>query len=1013
MSSSRRNRSEPVHTRTDSPSPEPRPAALFRHQPAFGGRSTPPGALPARLLRAVAAFLLTVVVGSCSGDAPTGTRMPPYARLAIVPHAPSGAVISLEQVGSVNIVVRRLDGSLVADQRVPVEDRTVELSVQLEFTPPCEEFEVELFLIDRDDEVIFRAGPDTVEVCGDEVATHEASLRYVGVGSDAAAVVIVPAAQTLVVGAPFEFEARALDSVGEVIEGTPVRWRLLDAEVASLPDEASGALEAVAVGSARVEATLLTGQADTATLTVIERPVLVVAPEALAFSAAVGRGNPAPRTIQISNGGGGVLGWTASADAPWLSVTPEAGNTAEGASQLTAAVNVAGLTPGTHTAEITIASEGVDGSPRVVRVTLTLLEAAPILVRTPDRLEFSAVAGGPDPAAQTIQISNGGGGTLSWNVSADEPWLTVTPASGATADTDEVTVEVDVAELEPGTYTTTLQIVAENAEGSPQSVEVVLTVEPRTPVLEVSAEALAFSAVRGGPDPAAQTIQISNRGGGTLEWRIDGEASWVTVTPASGATADSDEVTVAVDLAELEPGTLTTTLQVVAEGAEGSPQAVEITLTLAEPVPVLVRSPEALTFSAVEGGARPASQTVDISNGGGGTLAWSVRSNQTWVVVEPASGTATEETDEVTVSVNTQGLSAGTHEAALTIAGEGADDSPQTVPITVNVAPRPTLQVAPQALTFTQYTDRPAPEAQTVQLSNGGGGSFAWAATADQPWVQIAPAEGTVSQGTQTLSVAVDVANLELGSHTAVITIAAEGAAGSPQTIAVSVEHSLPPPRLVRSPASFHFEGVAGGEGVVELLDISNGSGTGELNWSVSSNVEWIFLEPMEGNATEETDQVWVSIDYTLLAAGNHSAVITIEAPGAEDAPQTVDVTVSVSAAAPDLYDVRADWLPESSCGNSFMYQFTMSYFDLDRDVIPGEALVRGSVLYDDDRTQQIVLGPDGLIIEGDPMQGTMVGRACLDLGNSLSTQVTLVLYDAAGNPSQEYILFIEREPPA
>ena len=63
--------------------------------------------------------------------------------------------------------------------------------------------------------------------------------------------------------------------------------------------------------------------------------------------------------------------------------------------------------------------------------------------RSPATLSFNTTEGGPDPAAQTVQITNSGeaGSVLWWSTSADREWLQVLPASDATTtETDTLTV---------------------------------------------------------------------------------------------------------------------------------------------------------------------------------------------------------------------------------------------------------------------------------------------------------------------------------------------------------------------------------------------------------------------------------------------------------------------------------------------------------------------------------------------------------------------------------------------
>lgn len=110
------------------------------------------------------------------------------------------------------------------------------------------------------------------------------------------------------------------------------------------------------------------------------------------------------------------------------------------------------------------------------------------------------------------------------------------------------------------------------------------------------------------------------------------------------------------------------------------------TLTVTER-PVLVRSPASLSFSAVEAGGSPASQTLQISNGGGGTLSWSVSTDAPWLTLDPKSGSGTGAVELVTVRIDSGGLSAGTYPATIEVSGLGAEGSPQTTTVTLTILP--------------------------------------------------------------------------------------------------------------------------------------------------------------------------------------------------------------------------------------------------------------------------------------------------------------------------------------
>lgn len=93
--------------------------------------------------------------------------------------------------------------------------------------------------------------------------------------------------------------------------------------------------------------------------------------------------------------------------------------------------------------------------------------AAPVLSVSPDSLDFGATQ-----TQKTFNISNAGGDTLTWSVSEDKTWLSVSPTSG-TGDAT-VTVNVDRSGLSPGDYTTDISV---SSNGGNETVHVTLEVE--------------------------------------------------------------------------------------------------------------------------------------------------------------------------------------------------------------------------------------------------------------------------------------------------------------------------------------------------------------------------------------------------------------------------------------------------------------------------------------------------------------------------------------------------------
>ena len=96
--------------------------------------------------------------------------------------------------------------------------------------------------------------------------------------------------------------------------------------------------------------------------------------------------------------------------------------------------------------------------------------------------------------------------------------------------------------------------------------------------------------------------------------------------------------------------------------------------------PAIGASPTSLSFVATEGGADPATQTLSISNTGGGTLSWTTSENTAWLTLSPTSGTGN---GAMTLSVATGTLTAGSYSGTVTMNATGA--SSVTVPVVFDV----------------------------------------------------------------------------------------------------------------------------------------------------------------------------------------------------------------------------------------------------------------------------------------------------------------------------------------
>ena len=175
-----------------------------------------------------------------------------------------------------------------------------------------------------------------------------------------------------------------------------------------------------------------------------------------------------------------------------------------------------------------VASPSAGTSPQTIAVTFNVADAGagPLIALASPTKSFTATQGGDNPEAQTIAVSNGGGGTLNGlaaNVSygAGQPtgWLKASLNRNKAPAT--LTLTATTGTLTAGTYNATVAVTSGVASNSPQNVTVTFTVAPPAPTIVLSVPTLTFTAGEGGPDPAPQTVQVTSGTAGGSH-RFDG-----------------------------------------------------------------------------------------------------------------------------------------------------------------------------------------------------------------------------------------------------------------------------------------------------------------------------------------------------------------------------------------------------------------------------------------------------------------------------------------------------------
>jgi hypothetical protein len=167
---------------------------------------------------------------------------------------------------------------------------------------------------------------------------------------------------------------------------------------------------------------------------VVQPPSIALSAISFQFGATEGGANPPPQTFTLTNGGGQPLDWISSAGTAWLGLNVTSGTLPPGGSQdITASVDITGLTPGTFAGTVTVSGAGAPNSPQSVSVTLAMTPPVPVVaIDSPTA----------DPQTSTLSSPVLLGGTAA-NSPARVTWVNAaTSESGAAAGTDSWTASV-------------------------------------------------------------------------------------------------------------------------------------------------------------------------------------------------------------------------------------------------------------------------------------------------------------------------------------------------------------------------------------------------------------------------------------------------------------------------------------------------------------------------------------------------------------------------------------------
>lgn len=451
----------------------------------------------------------------------------------------------------------------------------------------------------------------------------------------------------------------------------------------------------------------------------------------------------------------------------------------------------------------------------------------------------------------------------------------------------------------------------------------VLSASP--PVL-VSPAQLQFTAASNGAPAQPQTLSlVSSVNGLAFSVTVPGDATWLQVNSLSGTSPR--QIQVVANPAGLAPTTYQSTLTV--NVPNGNPSSISVTVSFAVTAPlsaVLSVDEPSLSFPfPMQGSAR--SQTITVSNGGSGTLAFAVaastNSGGNWLSASPASGQVLPGNPvTVAVTANPAGLAPGAYSGQLTVTA-GAQNQTVSVTMTIGTLSQAIL-LSQSGLSFLAVRSGGVIPAQSFAVMNIGSGVVNWSASTTTltggNWLQVTPASGSSDAAAGTsprVTVNADASQLAAGVYYGLVRVNAPGAANSPQVLTVFLQvlpsGSNVPPAV--QPAQLTFTATAGSESPgSQTIQVYNIVGTAKSFQSQVSATTGLSLIALPQDATldpQRPTNIVVQPITSELSAGVYDGTVTLQFSDGTVSAVLVSVIVSNNTGA--ISSARGNARPSDS----------------------------------------------------------------------------------------------------
>lgn len=413
-------------------------------------------------------------------------------------------------------------------------------------------------------------------------------------------------------------------------------------------------------------------------------------------------GKATPQILPVGNAGTGKLAFTITpitADGGlWLKpsvVSTSATTTAAKAvtiSIVQTALPGGGQLAGTFLGQLLLVSS--TGVTQTVNVTVAVGDSTFTQLNP---LNFVMPFGGANPLPQILTVAASDNSAIRFTPLAATgkggAWLSVSPNNnGCCFAPFPLTVGVNAPSLKVGTYFGEIIITEFANPARSVTVPVTLTVTAASKAFFDNLPGqTSFSMVTGTiTNPPVQTMHIRNGGNGSpLNWSVSPNTAdpgkWLSVTPTKGVDAGSYDVKVTTSKLPGKGKLAGTFLGQQLVKTKAGNVTIPVVVTVSDPV--FTQLPE-LTFNTTVG-VNPANQVISVASSGAAIrftpIAKSAKGGN-WLSVSPSNNGCCFTPTNVTVSVNSSGLPAGSYTAQINVIEFANPGKSMTIPVILNIS---------------------------------------------------------------------------------------------------------------------------------------------------------------------------------------------------------------------------------------------------------------------------------------------------------------------------------------